>query len=432
MSKRVRERAGTREQPGTSGTPPPILGFAFYLVGTGLVALGLSRLALFAETLHVKGLAPASWWGSVIGQAMVLLGLVVAWRATRGTSAAHRRMLGAAAALWLTLLVVDFQRLRLQDYLLAHAPRAMMAPHAGPLVGRAIVLVVIALVVHASGRAFAPAPRTWATTLGAVLVVADAWAETWPIVTSMHLGVDSARLVYAAPSVLVGGVGLMVAGAGLWAAGRSLLRRTVDAANAEPLAPRSHPHSLLADGVVAVAGLALAHAVSVVLAPWVGLSARDVSDTATLGGELLAWTLVVVALRRMRPLTRASLGFAGAVLGALVLEAVLRYVLWSGGVFAPSSASRLAASVVPFVAGLRVLVTIRALRAAASVLGTPLRLGANLLGASLVASFFAPDLAGPGVPLFVRGCAVLFGGLSLAAMIAATRATQPIENPPAR
>ena len=69
--------------------PPPILGFAFYLLGTGCIALGLAELGTFAGNVHAIALAPLPAWSSVIGQAMLLLGLAIAWRASFGHSAAR-------------------------------------------------------------------------------------------------------------------------------------------------------------------------------------------------------------------------------------------------------------------------------------------------------------------------------------------------------
>jgi len=402
--------------------PAPILGFAFYVLGTGCVALGVAQLGIFAENIHAVTVAPLPSWAFVIGQAMVLVGLVIAWRATKGTV---RRLLGVAATLWLTLFVVEMQQGRFADYLVAHAPRALFAGTTASLVGRAIVLLVVAVAAYGSGRAVAS--LTWATTLGATLVFADAWAGAWPIVTRASFGHTAARLLYATPTMVAAGAGLLLAGGGLYATGRAILRGVT---MGDRMAARDGGLPLFTDGTTAVAGLALAHAASVAVAPHLGLSMHDVSDTTTLGGELVAWTVVVVALRRMRPLTKQALGFALAVLVAHGLEALLRYVVWSRGLFSPSRGATLASGLLPFVAGIRVLLAIRALRAAAT--STRLRLGANLLGGSLVASFFAPDLAGPGIPLFVQAIALLLGALALYVMIAAARDTRRIEIQPTR
>ena len=429
-----------------STRPAAILGFAFYVLGTGCVALGVAQLGIFAGNLHAIALAPLPSWALLLGQGMVLVGLAIAWRATNG---ALRRLLGVAATLWLTLLVFEMQQGRFTDALSSHASdasasRALFAPTTASLVGRAIVLVVVAVAAHASGRALPSRSRTWATwatTLGAVLVFADAWAGAWPVVTRPSFGHTASRLLSTTPTMLTAGAGLLLAAGGLYATGRAILRRAEGAGEeerereeegegeeggVEPAAPRGF--SLYREGVTAAAGLALAHAVAVAVSTHVGLSMHDVSDTATLGGELLAWSAIVVALRRMRPSTKRALGFAVAVLVAVGVEVLLRYTVWSHGLLSPSRVAAFASSVLPFVAGIRVLLTLRALRAAATTVR--LRLGANLLAGSLVASFFAPDLSGVTLSVLVQAIAVVLGALALYVMISAADPRR-IENQPA-
>ncbi|MDB5213219.1 MAG: hypothetical protein JWO86_1146 [Myxococcaceae bacterium] len=339
--------------------PPQILGFAFYVLGTGCVALAVAQLATFAENLHAIPFSPVSIWSFVVGEAMVLLGLAIGWRATKGY---QRRLLGVAATLWLTLFVLEMQRERTVTYLLAHAPSALGGSIAASFVGRAIVLCVVALVVHASGRAFAA--RTWATTLGATLVFADAWAGAWPVVTRVSFTGGTARLFHTTPSMLFAGIGLLVMSGGLYAAGRTILSgittdeyrrahpRRVDPSG-DPAKDASPPPDLgaglplFADAAVAIAGLAIAHAVSLAASSKLGISMHDIDDTSTLGGELFAWTLMVVALRRMKPLTARAATLALLAAGALVAVTALRYVLWSNGLFAPAGQGSLARAILP-------------------------------------------------------------------------------------
>ena len=431
--------AAAAAAPAAAPAPAPILGFAFYLLGTGFVALSLAELGTFAGNLHAIEIAPLPAWAFVIGQGMVLLGLAVAWRATRGAS---RRLLGVAATLWLTLFVVEVQQGRFTAWLASTASsRILFAPTTASLVGRAIVILVIAVVVHSTARALpgTAASRSWTTTLGATLVFADAWAGAWPVVTRASFGHSATRLVYATPTMLGAGAGLLLAAAGLYATGRTILARAEDHASpASSAPPEPSEHSAFAvprltvEAMTAVAGLALAHALSVAISTHLHLSKLDVSDTATLGGEIAAWIALCVSLR-----SRSSRGFALAVLGSLVLETSLRYIVWSRGLLSPSSIASLAATLLPFVSGIRVLVTVRALRGAASAVHahasaiTRLRLAANLVSASLVASFFAPGISSPDIYFAVQAVAVLSGALALALMIAAASASRRIEIAPA-
>ena len=422
---------------------PPILGFAFYVVGTGCLALGLAELGTFTGNVHAIALAPLPAWAFAIGQAMVLLGLAIAWRATHGAS---RRLLGVAATLWLTLFVVELQEGRFTAYLAAPASsRVLFASTTASLVGRAIVLLVVAVVAHRTGRAFAS--RTWMTTLGATLVFADAWAGAWAVVTRASFGHDAARLVYVTPTMIAAGAGLLLAACGLYATGRAMLAGAADDpenARAARSAATFAPPILSIEAIAAIAGLALAHAVAVAIATHVSISKRDVSDTATLGGELAAWIALVVSLRRLR---RGASGFAFAVLVALLLEATLRYVVWSHGALSPSSVASLASTLLPFVSGIGVLLMVRALRAAATTVGawasehgasetargplvTRLRWAANLLAASLAASLFAADVSSSPIYFALQALAVLSGALALIVMIAAAEAGRRIEMAP--
>lgn len=425
--------------------PPPILGFAFYLLGTGCMAMGIAELAVFAQNAFAARVASLPGSASVIGQAMVLVGLAIAWRTTKG---AQRRLLGASATLALTLFVLEVQRGPIVEYLVAHAPRSVLASTSAGLLGRAIVLLVVAVVVHGSGRAFAA--RTWATTLGATLLFADAFVGAWLIVTQTKLGEHGGRLFYASPSLIVGGVGLLVAGGGLYSAGATILRgitideylrahrgaksaeddgvSTAASADRRLLLLRGLPPFV--EGLIALAGLALAHAASVAVAARLGLSAHDVSDTATLGGELVAWSVVFVAAHRMRALMKRSF-LVGAVLAAIVLDLTLRYLLWSRGVFSGVPGRSLPAEVLPFVAGARALLTVAALHAVASaldgfaVLKNRARLASSLVGVSLAVSLLASFASV--APDLLQAVAAALAAVALAVAVGAAREARRIE-----
>ena len=418
-----------------ASAPAPILGFAFYLLGTGCLALGVAALSAFAGNVHAIALAPLPAWAFVIGEAMVALGLVVAWRAARSAS---RRLLGVAAILWVTLFVVEIQQGRSTAMLAAPASsHTLFASTTASLVGRALVLLVVAVVAHSTGRAIAS--RTWTTTLGATLVFADAWAAAWPVVTRASFGHSAARLVYVTPTMLTAGVGFLLVAVGLYATGRVILARaTGDASSSPPESTASTASTasarpmLTVDAMTAIAGLAFAHALSVAISTHLHLSKLDVSDTATLGGEIAAWIALCVSLRSRT--SRSSFAFALAVLGSLVLEASLRYIVWSRGLLSPSSIASFAATLLPFVSGIRVLLTVRALRGAATTVHasaiTRLRLAANLVGASLTASFFAPGISTSEIYVAVQAVAVVSAAVALGVMIAAASASRRIEIAP--
>jgi len=417
--------------------PPPILGFAFYVLATGCVALGIAQLATFIEKARVAEVAPLPWWSLLVGEAMVLTGLVIAWRAAKGTS---RRLLAVAAALWATLFVLQMQSERVAGYMVGRTPGALFMTTTASSVGRAIVLLLVAVVVHRSGRAFAT--RTWTATAGALLVFADAWVAAWPLVTRSGIRTSIGVVTYASPSMVAGGVGALLVAGGLYAAGRAVLGgASVVAPEAEGLRGAL---PLFVEGIIAVAALALAHAACVAAASHVGLSAYDVSETTTIGGELLAWVVLAIALRRMGPQTSQAFRLLLAVCGALVLEIALRYALWSRGVVSGVGSAPIA-DAASLVAGLRILLSIRALHfAVVGLAGLPerpagartalrgrARVATNLLGASLVASLFAPGTSEVWF-LFLEGLAVVSGAIALYAAIAASREAQRIEIQPIR
>jgi hypothetical protein len=400
--------------------PPPILGFALYLIGTGCLALGVSQLARFAENLHAIPFSPLSIWSFVIGEAMVLLGLAIAWRATKGH---QRRLLGVAATLWLTLFVVEMQRERYVHYLLAHAPGALGGSLAASFVGRAIVLLVVALVVQASGRAFAS--RTWATTLGALLVVADAWAGAWPVLTHVRLTDGTAGLFHTTPSMACAGIGLLLMAAGLYAAGRNVL----DAVTVSPTPGLRAGLPLFADAAAAIAGLAVAHAVALALSSKLGGSMHDSDDTSTLGGELVAWTLMVVALRRMKPLTARAEALALAAACAFVAVTTLRYVLWSNGLFGADVHGSLPTTIRPMAEVARWALVIMTLFAAAKPLAAHVHssLFVAVLASSAATSMVASYGSSEGAGLVVIGLAALLGAIALHAAIGMAAEVRRIE-----
>jgi hypothetical protein len=78
----------------------------------------------------------------------------------------------------------------------------------------------------------------------------------------------------------------------------------------------------------------LARALALVVAMPLGLPVTDVLHTAAFGGELVAVSLLVIALVRMRPhmkQPKQPLIVAYAVLGTLVAEGALLYVSWHAG-----------------------------------------------------------------------------------------------------
>jgi hypothetical protein len=399
--------------------PPEILGFALYVLGTGCAALGLSQLGTFAKIHGHASLARLPWWASTVGQLMVLVGLAIAWRTTRTR---QRRVLVVSAALWLTLLVVDYQA-RL---------------YAAPLLGRAIVLGLVAMFVHSVGRGFAAS--TWATTVGAVLVAADAWARTWPVV--LHLGKVSDRvmLAFAPPSMVASAIGFVVAGAGLYASGRSVLRGiTVDEY------VRAHPKKggeddadasvvpglragapLLAESAIGVAALAFVRAAAVASAHTLAMSPRDVSETTTLGGELVALTLLVVALRRMRPLAARPRLLAHAALALLLVELGLVILSWMSGSYRSVYDVSTFVAVAPPLLAAGCLYTCSSVGVLARAAGR-LRLSGAALAASAVASFLAAHTADPDGRFALEMLAIVSGAIAVYATITVARDVRRVE-----
>jgi hypothetical protein len=416
--------------------PPQLLGFAMYVLGTGCVVMGVAQLGVFA-LLHTSlpSLPPAT---SMVGEVMVLAGLVIAWRSARG---GRRRLLVSAVALWLTLLVLDFQAPKLQLHLAVTAP----------VLGRAIVVGLVAILAHSIGRRFAA--TTWATTVGAVLLAADAWARTWP--TVINLGNVSTRIMasFAPPSMMIGALGFFAAGGGLFAVGRSVLRgitveeylrahpRRDDDLDDEQIARREewlpgirNGLPLFGDATVSVAALAFALAAAVASASPLRFYTRDVGEAATIGGELVALVLLILALRRMRPFTTRALLFASAALVALVIQIGL--VVAS----AMTGGHRGVYDVVTFVALAPPLLAAACLHASSTAVvsrGTSvdalsnvrryLRIASFVLAGAAAASFLAAHTADPGARRSLELAAVLVAAFAVYATIRVAREARRIE-----
>ena len=302
-------------------------------------------------------------------------------------------MLAIATTLWITLLVLDFQRSHLQQYLLANAPRAMMAPHSAPLVGRATALGLRAIfVVYAGGRTFAA--RTWATTLGVALVAADAWAQTWPVLVSMGFTREAATLTYAPPSIVTGGLGLLLMGGGLFAAGKSILegitveeylragpksggrarRRGSDDDTARGHRRRGRYRAFV-DGAFAPWPAAVRRCPRRHRGPdgRAGCRGRLREDAGAVGarrerddghgGRLIAVALLILALGRLKPQSARPEGFAYAAFASLVAELVLLFFAWRDG-WRPVTSD-----LVPFVSVAPPVLAACAIYAAATTLG---------------------------------------------------------------
>lgn len=348
-------RAPAAEQPALE-RPPQIFGFALYLMGTGLLVMGVAQLLMFAMlhgTSQVPFLGLVVRWGMPVGQLMTALGLAIAWRTTKG---AGRRLLAVAGALWATLFVLDFERVQVRSFMIAKHPSAAGLPYVATWAGWAIALSIVAVLVFRGARAFAA--RTWATVLGVALVTAHAFEQAWPILTPLSRPIPWSTSSMVPGLLALGALGLVVFAGGLLASGRNILRSvTVDeyvragsnrkSSNDKKSAAsagdddRSDPSSaallrglpLFVDASVALSGLATALALAVGFASVLHLSARDLVDTAAAGGQLVASALLVLATRRLQRVGAAPLRCAVALLASLVvclaLLASARSLGWS-------------------------------------------------------------------------------------------------------
>ena len=398
--------------PPLSDRPPKLFGFALYLIGTGCAGMGVAQLGVL---LTIHGLLGSSYgfvtrWGMAIGELMVFVGLAIAWRTTRPP---RRRFVAVATTLWAAMSVIDFDQERVRRALVLESLRGVLAPTAATFAGWAIALGLLAIVVHAGGRAFAA--RTWATTLGACLVIADAWEQALPVVVPMRSRYGSDTTSYASVIALdVIGLGL-VAG-GLFAAGRSILRGVTigEYVRAKSRRPRDDDDvdagdpwraalrrglPLLADAGVAIAGLATALATVIALARSLRTTPRALTESAVAGGQLVAMVLLALALHRLGGFGQRAARFAYGALGSLVLVVLLIVV-------ARTRPGTELGDVVPFLGVAPPVLAAGALYASSTALGAyeaggatmsslraHLRAMGVLLGLSAVGAFLATQLA---------------------------------------
>lgn len=317
--------------------PPPLLGFAFYLLGTGCALLGLSQVLRFSMLHGVPVPSLLIRWGLPIGELMGLLGLVIAWRVTRTR---HRRLIAVGATLWIVLFVLGIQRAQLRRTLAHSLASLPLATEVAPWVGWATVLGLIAFVAHVAGRTFAV--RTWATTLGAALVASHAVEVAWLVLMPARHGRTT---MFAIPSMEIGGAGLLLFGGGLFASGRSILRGT-EGARALPTGPRGRGAEawtpalrrglpLLADTSVTVAGVTFALCVAVVAAHLLRSSPRDAAQLAGVGGTAVGACLLALGLYLLKVRDARPARFAMSALASVPVYLLGLYATWTtGGTFA--------------------------------------------------------------------------------------------------
>lgn len=398
--------------PPLSDRPPKLFGFALYLIGTGCAAMGVAQLGVL---LTVHGLFGTVYgfvtrWGMAIGEVMVFVGLAIAWRTTRPP---RRRFVAVATTLWATMSVIDFDQERVRRALVLESIRGMLAPTAATFAGWAIALGLLAIVVHAGGRAFAA--RTWATTLGACLVIADAWEQALPVVVPMRSRYGSDATSYVSV-IALDVIGLLLVAGGLFAAGRSILRGVTIGEYLRAKSPRLRPDHdddagdpsrevlrralpLLADAGVAIAGLAAALATVIALARSLRTTPRALTESAVAGGQLVAIVLLALAVHRLGSVGQRAARFVYGALGSLVLVVVLIVV-------ARTRPGTELGDVVPFLGVAPPVLAAGALYASSTALGAcdvgsaamsslreRLRSMAVLLGLSAVGAFLATQLA---------------------------------------
>lgn len=314
--------------------PPQLLGFALYVFGAGLAIVGVAQAVLFqawvGEVAAITQVFPVA---ILVGQIAAAIGLAIAWKSTKPP---YRRVIAVATALWLTTTFAEQRNAQLTSLVRG----AYRVPEAGIWFGWATTVVLLAFVVHRGGRAFAS--RTWAATFGAVALVARACHQAWlsfaPQASDASLDMLHARSVVFAVSAIA----FAFAGAGFVAAGRMILRgitvaeylagrsasradRDVDAdADASPTSI-SASVPLLADASVSIAGMNLLSCGGALLSLAMLRTAVLHEVPSSAGGDALAFSLLVVALRRLGPASaRAALAAGGAVL-TLLLAAALAY-----------------------------------------------------------------------------------------------------------
>lgn len=424
--------------------PPQLFGFALYLAGVGSLLMGVG-LAVVLALMHGKGpfsMVVVSRWSIPLGQLMVLLGLAVSWRVLRTS---HRRLLAVAATLWVTMFVAEMQRAQIREYLSANAPGALSGTFAATLTAWAIVMGLLAVVVHDGGRAFAA--RTWATTLGACLLAAHAFEHAWPVVVPHNIRAPGESLPFIPPQIGLGAAGFLVMGGALLAAGRTILqgvtvaeyvrargtRASADGGGDESSDGRTQALvrglPLLADAMVALFGMALAASVAAALSHTSSRNIRALLEAGTVGGDLAALVLLALALHRLRPLGERPARIAHAAVAMLLsFVAVLAAgwaLPWKGGYdLAPalSFAPPVVAAVALYSAAIT-LATFASYRDLVRVVELELRIFALLLGVVTASRMIAWNTADPGARVVFDIAAVV---ASAVAFYVATRAANDV------
>ena len=308
MSSRSKQRSKDRKEaailppderpPTFEDLQAPLLGFSFYLLATGTLAMGLGQVMWFALMRHLPVPPFLIGWVLPLGQAMGMLGLVLAWRVVKGS---ERRMMAAAALLWLGLFALAFERGQVQRALMGRSVMgASLAIDAGPWVGWATVLALVLVVYRGAGKQ-AGGPQ-WPAQLGLALVAAHAFELTWPIlVPNQH----DTGIFFVLRNSQIGAVGLLFFAAGLFITGRRLLPDdAADPAATRKVNQRDRPKiiapsaGLLADSSVTLAGVTFALCASVAAAGALGSSPSETALLAGTGGFAFAAVVLFVALRR--------------------------------------------------------------------------------------------------------------------------------------
>ncbi|MDB4944583.1 MAG: hypothetical protein JWP97_4117 [Labilithrix sp.] len=305
MASRSKQRSQERKVAATEVTkePPPtfeelrlpLLGFSFYMLATGTLAMGLGQLLYFARLQHADVPPMLLGWILPLGQIMGLLGLVLGWRTTER---AEKRLMAAGTLLWLSLFALAIERGAVQRALLGRSiTLVVLVTEVAPWVGWAAVLGIVTLAVRTAARAVGGA--TWPMMLGLALVVAHAAELAWPaLVPTRH----AAETLFALRNSQIGALGLLLTAAGLYIVGRRLLPDdAVDKAKAtgKKVTPRLAPTtSLLSDGAIMLAGVTFALCASVAAADPLGASASETAALAGNGGLALTAAVLFVALRR--------------------------------------------------------------------------------------------------------------------------------------
>lgn len=337
--------------------PPQLLALSLHFAGTGCTIMGVAFLAVAGLMLGLPlSVLTATGPAMFVGQAMMLFGLFLGGRPTAGTRIYWLSRI--ATTLWGTAFALDLARAQVRVWLTSHLPSARDASQAASWIIWFVALALFAWMIHKQLRSFAA--RMWALALGVCLVGAQAWLSGWT--TAVHPGsaLRTASLTFRPVIFLPGGLGLLLAGIGLFvlgrmvqatlepdakgaakapvkttAKGRRKIRDEDRAKLAESPVAQSFASSLslVGEAVAAVSGVAAFLALLLVFATVLGHSPKDADDVATVGGEIVSFVVLLVAMRRVSPYAPSAWIF---VLAGLVLElavAVLIYFGWTKGMF---------------------------------------------------------------------------------------------------